>query len=71
MGGVRGGEVTNTFLTLNTDFKARNPKFEYARVAHIVSNLSPRTWILICETGKSGPREWRMKCLILDLKHEF
>ena len=37
-------------------------------MAHKVSNFGPKTWILRRETEKSGPREWRIKCLIFDIK---
>ena len=31
----------------------------------------PKTWILRSETEKSGPHDWRINCLIVDLKHGF
>ena len=52
-------------------FKVRIAKFGSAWVAPKVSNLWPKTWILICEKEKSGPHEWRIKCLIFELKNGF
>ena len=36
-------------------------------MAHKVSNVWPKTWILMREKGNLGPREWRIKCLFFDL----
>ena len=55
------------FLTKNMNFKAWNGKTGSAQVA----KFWPKTWIWRRETVKSGPREWRKKCLIFDQKHGF
>ena len=53
------------------DFKARNAKIGSARGEHKVSNLSPETWILRREKGKSGPRKGSIKCLFFTLNTDF
>ena len=40
-------------------------------MAENVSNLWQKTWILGREKEKSGPREWRKKCLFFDQKQGF